>query len=278
VIAPGIYPDLSNEEYHADPALSSSGARLLLPPSSPAKYRWARDHGEQTKRVYELGSAAHQYVLGNGTPVRHVPGDRWDTKVAKQQVADVRAAGMIPVKLEELEMLAGMAAALREHPLASALLDPEAGVPEVSMFWDDAETGVRLRCRPDWLPYVVDGLMLLPDYKTARSADPNSWARNAASFGYPQQDAWYRDAVITAGLAEEVRFLFVLQEREPPYLVSVVELEPEDVAIGRTLNRQAIEVFADCLATDSWPAYTDPNEATRVAMPRWYRYAHEEIA
>jgi hypothetical protein len=278
MIESGIYPDLSNETYHADPALSSSGARLLLPPSSPAKYRWERDHGETTKRVYELGTAAHTYVLGTGQPIRLIQHTRWDTKIAKEAVAAARAEGFIPVKPEEFAMLGGMTTALQEHPLASALLDPGSGVPEVSIFWEDEETGVRLRCRPDWVPYTQDGLMLLPDYKTARTAEPRSWARQAASFGYPQQDAWYRDAVIAAGLAEEVRFLFILQEKDPPYLVSVVELEPEDVEIGRALNRQAIEVFADCLATDTWPSYTDPNEATRVAMPRWYRYAHEEIA
>ena len=35
------------------------------------------------------------------------------------------------------------------HPSAAALLDE--GTPELSGYWHDVETGVRLRFRPDWL-------------------------------------------------------------------------------------------------------------------------------
>jgi hypothetical protein len=40
---PGIY-EMSADEYHARPELSSSGARKLLPPHTPAQFAYERRH------------------------------------------------------------------------------------------------------------------------------------------------------------------------------------------------------------------------------------------
>ena len=66
--------------------------------------------------------------------------------------------------------------------------------------WQD-ESGVWCRALVDWLPDVAPGgRLIVADYKTAASADPDTWARAAASYGYHQQDAWYLAGVEALGL------------------------------------------------------------------------------
>jgi hypothetical protein len=84
-----------------------------------------------------------------------------------------------------------MAAALRAHPLAGKLLDPDRGTPEQSLFWTDERTGVWRRARLDALPHPAAGRMIIADYKTCDSAKPRACAKSIANYGYNMQGAAY---------------------------------------------------------------------------------------
>src|SRR6185437_1970763 len=160
------------------------------------------------------------------------------TNAAKAIRDEARAAGKIPMLEPDCERVRDMADAIRRHPMANALLNPEYGHAEQSLFWVDPESGILLRARFDVLRDKVPGRLYIPDYKTADSANPEAFARSAANFGYSQQDAWYSDGAKALGYEDPV-LVFVVQEREPPYLVSVVELDKESRAVGRTRNGRA---------------------------------------
>ena len=268
ITEPGIY-DLTNEEYHADRgSLSSSGARMLLPPSCPALFRHAQDTPPEPKKTYELGTAAHKLVLGEGPDLVQVDADKWTTNAVKAEVAAIRDEGGIPLKPAEYEQVHAMADALRRHPIAAALFDPARGKPEQSLFWRDRPTGVMRRARFDWLPDARSGRLIIPDYKTCRSAEPAALARAVEEFGYHQQDDWYRAAARALGLADDTAaFVFVCQEKTPPYVVTVVEMDATARRIGAARNRRALEVFAECTATGVWPGYSD--EIAYLSLPTW---------
>jgi hypothetical protein len=274
-IAPGVYPNLSMAEYHGDRAsLSSSGARRLLPPSCPALFRYEQDHPQPVKKVFDLGNAAHREVLGNGPELVLIDAELWNTKAIKQDVADVRAEGGVPLKRGEYDAVLGMADAIRRHPVASVLFDPERGRPEQSVFWRD-RSGVMRRARFDWLPDPREGRLIIPDYKTCRSAEPSALARAVDEYGYHQQADWYRAAARAAGLGgDDTAFVFVCQEKTAPYLVTVVELDAMSLRIGAAKNRRAIETFARCTETGHWPGYSDAIEY--VSLPVWAERRDEE--
>lgn len=262
--------DISNVDYHRLPSLSSSGARKLLPPSTPARFRWEQEH-PVFKDEYDLGSAAHKLVLGDPlAEIVHVEADAWRTNAAKDAKAQAHADGKIPLLTKQLETVTAMATAISLHPVAAQLFDQNSGKPEQSLFWTDPRTGVELRCRYDWLPDPVEGRRLvIPDYKTTdQSADAGAFGRTAANLGYPQQTAWYIDAAKACGLDDDPAFLFVVQEAKPPYLVNVIEMPWLDVEVGRQLNRKAIDIYAECVATNTWPGYGDGIKTAH--MPGWY--------
>lgn len=291
ITQPGVY-DIPAEVYHADPvpggSLSHTGARLLLPPNCPAKFRWWRDTpepdraDETTER--RIGRAAHTVILGAGQGIQVIDAANFLTKAAKEAKAEAYAAGRIPVLAHEHEQVLAMATAAHDHPIAGPLFDPALGRPEQSLFWIDQPSGVWRRARLDWLPRprgtfapaARDGLgrMILPDYKTGKSAAPQEFSRPIHDHGYHQQAAWYTDAARALDLAEHVAYVLVVQEKTPPYLVSVIEPDHMALRIGRFLNRTAIQLYQQCTANDHWPGYSD--EVEKVGLPGWVENQYGE--
>ncbi len=275
MIAPVVIDGLPNEQYQDHPALSCSGAKLLLPPSCPAKFRWQQDNPPEPREVFDIGTAAHTLVLGCGDPLWPVYADDWRGKAARDARDQARAEGLTPLLRKDYDRVHAMASALVCHPLATALLSN--GKPEQSIFWMDEQTGVDLRARLDWLPDACEGKrMIAADYKTAESANPDDFSRSAARFGYDLQSSWYRAAVRATGLDEDPAFVFIVQEKEPPYLVSVVELDATADRIGDQQMRRAIDTYHDCTTKDFWSGYAD--DLTLVSLPRWYEMKNEDVA
>lgn len=271
----GAYDGVDEESYHHDPtSLSVSGAKLLLPPSCPSKFRHARDNPQPPRRVFDFGHLAHRMVLGAGNeftvldPAIH--GLKKDGQIAdnpratstwKNAEAEARRAGRIPVSVEEWRTAEQMAEKVRAHPQSAELFTD--GRPEVALYRRDPETGVRLRGRLDWLR--DDGIIV--DYKTCQSAEPREIERAFHKYGYHMQSAWYQDMVTALGLAEQPRFLFVAQEKVPPYEVTVVEYDDIAIAEGRRLNREAIRLYAELRERGEWPSYT--TETITISLPAW---------
>lgn len=274
----GIHTDLSNEAYHADKtSLSSSGARKLLPPSCPAKFRYEQDNPQPASKTFDYGNAAHKKVLGNGPDLVVIKHDTWNTNAAKADVAEARAMGAIPLKQGEMDMVDAMAEAIRRHPLAAALLDPAYGAPEQSGFWIDEASGIRCRVRFDWLPSVQGGRLIIPDYKTTADASDEAMQKDIAKYGYNQQADWYETGARALGLGDRTaELLLIAQEKKPPYLVNVIGIEFGSRVIAEAKNRRAIEIFAECTATGDWPGYAD-HEPNYLALPGYAENRDKEI-
>jgi hypothetical protein len=263
ITAPGVY-DVPEDTYHADPvpahhggSLSVSGAKLLLPPSCPAIYQWARTHPTHSD-AFDFGHAAHKKVLGAGADIVVIDADDWRGKAARDARDQARAEGKIPLLAKDDAISDAMAAKVREHPIASALLDPDHGKPEQSLFAQDEESGgVWLRGRLDWLPDPGPGRMILCDYKTtADVGDPAAFGRAMGNYGYHAQAAWYLDLARALGLADDdAAFVFIVQSKQAPYLVSVIEPDAHALRVGREENRAAIELYAECTSTGIWPDF-----------------------
>lgn len=261
--APGIYPDIKNDAYHADPALGSTSLKTLAT-RTPAHWKWESEHPVH-KDVYDLGTVAHSLILEDdesGVTVIDVD----DKRGAKWTVpADAaKNAGKIPLKTSEWEQVKGMRDSVMSHPLARAAFTDHRA--EESVFWD--EGGQMFKCRPDaW----KDGLLV--DLKTTVNADPSEFGRTAYKLGYEQSADHYTDGVRRA-TGELLPFIFVLVEKSPPYLVSVVQLDDDALAAGRALNDRAKRIYADCLATDTWPGYQSDES---IKLPWWALRDIEEL-
>lgn len=283
-IASDVVADLDPDAYHRHPALSATGAKRIL--QAPALYRWEADHPTPSTKTFDFGKAAHRKVLGAGDNVEVLDFDSFRTKAAQEARDEATAAGRVPLLVKDWLVVEQMAAALQAAELAP--IDGERfsvgdlfgdGAPEQSLFWRDLETGVDCRARLDWLPAPVEGRrMVVVDYKTAASADPREFGKAADSYGYHLQASWYLDGVRACGLASDPAFIFCVQEKTPPYLVSVCQLGPDSMALGRSLAVKARRTFADCVSTGRWPGYGERVHAVEVPNYAFLREVEEEPA
>ena len=270
--------DMPEAEYHAHPALSSTGARRLLRPGCPALFHWERKHPAPATEAMKLGRAAHREVLGVGSDI--VVSDEWTsyrTDAAREWRDAAEAEGLIPMLASSSawERVQGMKAALLAHPSYRRLFDPERGDAEVSAFWTDDETGVECRARFDFLPHRQDGQRLIvADYKKTTDPEPGTFARDAANYGYPMQADWYLRGVRALGLDPDPAFVFVAQSDKPPYLVSVTYLTSRDLTLAHHRNRIALHTFKACTERDEWPGY---DAVTALPMPAYWRIDSEEL-
>lgn len=268
--APGFYDDIPEAEYHADrESLSVSGAKLLL--KAPALFKWRLDNPQHSD-AFDIGSAAHELVLGVGPGIAVIPATgraKADQEAHKAAKEAARAEGKTPVTAEQHEAVQAMADAISGHETAMRLLSE--GRPEVSGYALDEPTGIMRRARFDWL-----GVGILSDIKTTRSAEPWSFAGDVARYGYHQQAAWYLDLARDLGHPAEA-FAFIVVEKDPPHLVEVYDLDAAAIDRGRELNRRALERFRDCTATGLWPGYT-ARPFTTLSLPRWAHYDQEMTA
>lgn len=251
----GIYSGISDIDYHADhDSLSSSGARSLL--NAPAIFDYERKQPPNPKPEYDFGHAAHKYVLGEGSEIVEVEADSWRGKDAQEAREAAWADDKVPLLTKDIATAKTMAAAAYNHPLLHQLLSVPEGAAELSGYWHDPETGVRLRFRPDWL-CQIGGRIIGVDYKTTTDSSPEHCAKAAADYGYHMQDAWYRDGLIATEISDNPDFLIAFQSKKPPHLVSVARIRAHHVDLGRRRNRKAIGIYHRCVETGIWPGYGD---------------------
>lgn len=261
-IRPGVIRDLPEARYHGHKtSVSSSGIKKLI--VSPAMFQYDREHPKVTDALEE-GQVVHRLVLGKGAEYEPLNFRDRRTNAYKEAEADARAAGKIPILVDAFAKCERIAERVLNHPVAGPLFTT--GESEVSAFAKDPATGVMRRARADKLH--ADGL-IVDLKKTAASAEPAWWAagRTSKSYDYHVSAAYYLDTFELAKVA--VRgFVHVFVEKEPPHLVSVIELDEYAIEDGRRKCAKGLEVFRDCTAAGVWPDWTDyPDPITRVGLP-----------
>ena len=265
MIATGFHPDLPFPDYLALDRLSPSGAKVLT--RSPAHYRHHRDHPPAETPALRIGKAVHSLALEGRAAYEaafavepKADGRTKEGKAIKAAFAE-SAEGKTIITASEAELVESMAGAILAHPLAPALLAD--GTPELSMLWDDPETGCPCKGRMD-LARLEAGAIL--DLKTTLDASPAAFARSVVSFGYATQAGAYMSGAVVLG-ADVTDFIIVAVEKSAPFAVGIYRLPDAALELGRRRWREACALYVQCLESGRWPGY--PETITELALPNW---------
>lgn len=282
-MANGIIHGLPLEEYVNDPApepsLSHGCAHALLTYSP--KHAWVAhprlnpDYQAEESSRLDLGSIVHCLLLENDrSRIVVVDAPDWRTKAAKEARDQARAVGRLPILADKMLMADAMVAAARDQIAISELAGVfDAGEPEVTFVWQDGTSWCRTR--PDWM--TDDGRLLLDFKSTDAAAQPDAWGRGVmVSQGYELQAALGRRAMRAVLGVHDVEFVFLVQETEPPFALSLVGLQPAYWAYADARLDLALEIWSECRAKNEWPAY--PTRVAYVEPPTWLTYRLEEQA
>lgn len=262
---PGIYPDIPAEAYHLRELGVVSKSALDIVDRAPAKYLdWVKGRDRVETGALRLGKAIHMAILepelfartyviepdfGPTRKTDDVSSEKAKENKLRKQAWHAEHKGTTILDSAEGRHTLGMVRSVAADEDARALL--EAGLSELTSIWDDEGTGLRCKARLD---HYRPDLETIVDVKSTTDARSESWKWQAGDLAYYRQDPFYRDAMGIHGVCVRA-FVFILVEKTPPYLVNVVQLDAEDVAIGREENRDLIQLLADCLVTNTWPGY-----------------------
>lgn len=271
-LAPGIHPQIDSAAYHSDaltdqPSLSASIAVELVT-KSPAHARAAHPRlnpnyeRPDEKKEWDIGTAAHALLLEGEDVAYVVEGyENWKTVAARDEAKSARELGKIPMLRHQYDAVAEMVDVARAklaaaYPGVPLLSD---GKPEQTLVWQ--EDGTAFRSRVDWLS---DDYTTILDYKTARSANAHDFERQLYAHGYDVKAAFYRRAVLKAQ-GVKADFLWLVQEKVPPFEFSVVRPGEDVWALGEDKVDKAINLWRRCMETGLWPGY--PTQIATAEMP-----------
>ncbi len=255
--------DISPDEYHARPGLSSSIAKVILA-QSPAHAKEAR--GKVATKAMDRGSVIHRLLLGKGKDFAVIEASDWRTKAAQIQRDVARDAGLIPVLWEDFQEYNKTAESIRvQFADRGILLD---GVSEIAIEWEEPSEHGQVVCRGMMDHVWLDRGVIL-DLKITADAAPSAIERSAENFGYAIQRAAYARALaaLRPELAGRIQFLFAFCEPEPPYAINLVEPDGVFRELGERRWLRAVAEWARCIATDTWPAYGQG--VNQLSPPSW---------
>jgi len=286
--------DLSIEQYHAMEPVSKSQLDDLN--TSPLHfYAWHRDpqRPARSEKAGQLeGNLAHcavlepedfsnRYVMTPSEAPRYPTAAQWNAKKpSPDSVASMEwwtefnaeNEGKRVITLDQYEVAMRQADSIRVLPEIQQFL--VSGKAEVSAFWTDPMTGVKCRCRPDFVHSLSASSVVLLDVKTFSSAAPEEFRRQCARKRYHVQDTFYSQGFSAAAGVNVEKFIFVVVETEWPYAAASYTLGNESREEGYLECHRLLDLYEECVRTKKWPGYA--NKTVQIDLPP-YAFTSQEV-
>jgi hypothetical protein len=276
---PGIYPDVSLRDYIAWDAVSSTILKAMR--RSPAHAKYERENSQWSDAL-ELGDATHLRILQpKKFPLHYDRAIQCQAMTQKgarcsklacyyvddQQLCSTHADDgdcESPVLLNDTKWnrVNGMRDAVRDHATAAILLADE-GPVELSIVWQDTDTGLLCKARLDKVSAAAKSIT---DLKSTQDAEPEAFSRSIGNYGYDIQGAHYLCGAQAVGL-DVSAFGFIAIESEAPHCLACYELDPEAIALGFKQQQRLLARYAECRESNHWPGYGEA--VTRIGVTDW---------
>ena len=281
---PGIYREMSVEDYDAIPAVRRTFLWNLYN-RSPGHAKWMQDNFVATEALSD-GTMVHLSVLQpeefprqyavlppfendpeNRTKQGLEPKNLKSTGYYKEKKAMFTemcaSAGREIVDESKYNMAYELGKRIREHDVTKRFFQRGSANEAVSV-WRDVSTDVLCKARYDCL--VEEGMPTAVDLKTTADAHPRAFARSIMKWGYYFQAEFYLQGLAANGL-HSPNFLIVAGEKSPPYPVVVYECDHKTLKLGALHVAAALKQYKQCMDNNDWPYYS--NEICTLQASEW---------
>ena len=258
------FPNLDNNTYHNGPGISSSNIRRF----SQSQLHALEEVVEQTPAMM-FGSAAHSLIVEGEaaffSDVVTITGSPY-TNANKQLKKDSLAKGLSVITEEQRDTIYSMNNSLVQE--AEPYLRPGEDYPqvfkspkEVSIYW--YEQDLLCKTRADVVCNAFDNnfgkdAIVLVDYKTTSDCSVRGFTNSVRRYSYDLQAAWYKRGFERAGF-KVADFVFVAQEKKPPYANKVFKMNHADMEIGWNFLSDYLDDYTKVLGGKPATIYNSPN-------------------
>lgn len=237
---PGIYRNIPEAEYHALPYLGSTTMKAFKKNALSSQIPF--EPSDLLQKTLDLGSATHMLSLEGREAFDRkffvAPECDKRTTAGKQmwEMIKAHAAGRTLLDKAQGEAVEGMVKSLYDNEASKIMLNR--GANEVTCIWQDKETGIMCKARPD--DYSNDCAM---DLKTC--SDIQWFHRDIYKYGYEIQDAHYSEGLIQNGAPVDI-FYFIAVQSSGTFPVRVGHLTYEHREAAKQEWRRLLNLYAEC--------------------------------
>lgn len=259
---------MTEQEYRALEGISRSELWKLR--ESPEKAKWSWEHPEPPTPALLFGQAVHKMILEPDTFYSEFA---VSPEVDRRTKAGKAAYNAFCDALQDRQVITtGMyqtAVEMRNKaistPFVAKLLQ---GEHEKPMFWVDHLTGETCKIRLD-VENTSTETPLIVDYKTTEDASTEGFMRSAIRYGYDFQSAMYCEGYEKVTGIKPL-FVFIAQEKKPPYSVNILQADDLMVKRGYDVFRELIGIYHECKTTGNWYGYLGAyNVINNLSLPAW---------
>jgi len=286
----GIHPDLSSQDYHAHKESISRSAMMDFK-RSPYTY-WAMHlNPERPEKLATpsmiFGSAFHTFILEPHLfdkeyivepetlklpkvgLLRDLGRPEYDKQKSERDYVslqnkirleefEAQADGKITLTTDQMLTLLAMRDALQKHPTAMQLVT--GATYEQSYFWQDKESGLIVKARPD----IIHDNMIV-DLKTIADASPSNFQRSMVSGGYHVQGAVIRDGIRALTGQDIPNVINIAVQTSYPYSIGIYIIDEYALEQGREEYKQLLVDIKSAFVNNNFPDY----EVQTVSLPTW---------
>ena len=258
---------LTNEEYHSKKEYISKSALDAASKSGLHFKHYVEGPKSKPTPAMRIGSAFHGLILE--------PDVFDDEFIYKPEILNARSkdgkewkarqeeAGKTVLNEDDKEQLEAMKKSLFDCAPAKKLLSA-AGHAEQSYFWEDKETGLGCKCRPD---YLLENGGTIVDLKTTTDASFRGFLKSISNFRYHVQAGWYMNGLEQATGERPDRFIFIAVEKTAPYGVGVYEADLYMTVNGYDQARIDLQKIDKWKEEERYPNYC--TEIQQISLPSW---------
>lgn len=246
---------MNDAMYNAMPGIRRSD--LWKIGQTPMHFRYAMDHPDEPTPALIFGQAAHKYILEPETffdEFEVIPKVDGRTKAGKEIMAAFRQMNEDKTLITNADMqtIMAMREALLQNKDAAQILASATGKEKV-FGWTDPETGELCKIKADIIA-DQNGQVIIADYKTTGSCADFAFERSCRKYGYGFQAGMYTIGV-EAVTMERTEFVFIAQEKDPPYASRVYWCDRSFVEAGMRQFHDLLETYHECKESNEWPGY-----------------------
>lgn len=300
-IKDGVYDNISIEDYHANTS-HVSATTLKYARQSLRHFDWYRAGKieREEKSQFGFGNAFELALLASTEYLQKVavtPENDWIEAAQANQVKEGKAPFSKPrssgiyqkaeaeflaanegkylineTGKESFECIEEMLSSCYQDKIIQGLIKNTEY--QLSLFWTDPETGIKLKTRPDICKRKKNVIVNL---KTTLDGSPEAFSKDLKKYDYPLQAVLEIQGCLRTGIMDKLdSYFWLVCEKVAPFNATIYEFAERDMAAVTDTLSYLLNKIKKGQDQNIWPGYTEraDNEygILKAEIPLWYRY------
>lgn len=296
IIEDGIHTDISIEDYHKN-RTHISATQIKIAKTSLKHFDWYRRGlmDQERKSQFDFGNAFELALLSNTEYLQKVatlPDQQWvdEIKTINEESKNPRNTNYYKDRYKKFmeentgkyiindsgeqsfDTIEEMLSSCYQDSTIQALVKNTEY--QLSLFWTDPETGLKLKTRPDICKRKKNVVVNL---KTTLDGSPSAFSSDLKKYEYPLQACIEMMGCLETGLMERIdNYFWLVVEKVPPFNATIYEFAESDIKACMDSTKYHLNKIAKGMSENKFPGYTQEasNEygILTAELPKYYRF------